>query len=126
MRRHRTRRSPSVVDLSITPATRRRLAHAHFRVDDNATLLMREDADETEIAEAAWRILAQTGGLLDRPAIQKRYGLSRQRTYGLSTNKSFPRPVGTIGDRPVWLAVHVDHYRAHSKPGRRPRNPEAT
>lgn len=130
MRRHRTRRPRSVVaslrvDPSIAPAARRRLAHAHFRVDDDATLLMREDADETEIAEAAWRILTQTGGLLDRPAIQKRYGLSRQRTYGLSTNKSFPRPVGTIGDRPVWLTVHVDHYRAHSKPGRPPRTPEA-
>jgi len=84
-------------------------------------LLVSDAAAEIEIAEAAWRILSQTGGLLDRPAMQKRYGLSRQRAYGLTNNKNFPKPVGQIGDRPVWLTLHVDRYRALSKPGR-PRN----
>ncbi|MGI8846204.1 MAG: hypothetical protein ACR2HC_08550 [Thermoleophilaceae bacterium] len=88
-----------------------------------AVVLVSENADFVEIAEAAWRILEQTGGLLDRPAIQLRYGLTRQRVYELTTaNKSFPPAAGAIGDRPVWLAVHIDAYRAQARTGR-PRTP---
>jgi predicted DNA-binding transcriptional regulator AlpA len=128
MRRHRTRRPPSAV-LSLrlahrtTPALRRRITTSRYNTT-TAVLLVSYDASELEIAEAAWRILTQTGGLLDRPAIQKRYGLTRQRTYELTTSKSFPKPAGVIGDRPIWLTVHVDRYRAQSKPGRPRTTPE--
>jgi predicted DNA-binding transcriptional regulator AlpA len=128
MRRHRTRRSRSAacrvsVDLSTAPALRRRLVGARFRPGgDRGTLLVSQDAADIEIAEAAWRILKQTGGLLDRSAIAQRYGLSRQRTYELTNNKSFPAPVDLIAGRPVWLTLHVDRYRANAQPGR-PRNP---
>jgi predicted DNA-binding transcriptional regulator AlpA len=128
MRRHRTRRpgsaAPSLtVDYSTSPALRRRLADAHYRPgDDTGTLLVNDEAGDIEIAEAAWRILKQTGGLLDRTAIAQRYGLTRQRTYELTTNKSFPAPVDVIAGRPVWLTLHVDRYRARAQPGR-PRNP---
>jgi len=129
MRRHRTRRPPSAVlslrvDHSTPLATRRRITASRYQAP-TAALLVNDDASELEIAEAAWRILTQTGGLVDRPAIQKRYGLTRQRTYELTTNKSFPKPAGTIGDRPVWLTVHVDRYRAQSKPGRPRNTPES-
>ena len=77
-----------------------------------------EHADETEIAEAAWRILKQAGGLVDRSDIARRHGLTRQRAFEITNNKSFPQPVGQIGGRPVWLAVHVDRYRAQARPGR--------
>lgn len=83
---------------------------------------MNDDAGDIAIAEAAWRILKQTGGLLDRSAIALRYGLSRQRTYELTNNKSFPAPVDVIAGRPIWLTLHVDRYRARAQPGR-PRNP---
>ena len=77
---------------------------------------MNDDADDIEIAEAAWRILDQTGGLVDRGDIARRHHLSRQRTYELTNNQSFPKPVGEIGGRPVWLTLHVDRYRAHRGP----------
>ena len=98
---------------------RRRLLGARFRVvDERGTLLVNDDSADIEIAEAAWRILAQTGGLLDRGDIARRYGLSRQRTYELTHNKSFPAAVGKVGDRPVWLTLHVDRYREQAQTGR--------
>jgi predicted DNA-binding transcriptional regulator AlpA len=124
MRRHRTRRQPSAAPLLVVahhtpPALRRLIAGAHYRVgEDSGTLLVNSDASDIEIAEAAWRILEQTGGLLDRTAIADRYELSRQRTYELTNNKSFPKPVGEIGGRPVWLTLHVDRYRARARAGR--------
>ena len=125
MRRHRTRRrgpaAPTVaVQHSTPPAVRRRLLGARFRVVDveRGTLLVNDDSADIEIAEAAWRILAQTGGLLDRGDIARRYGLSRQRTYELTHNKSFPAAVGKVGDRPVWLTLHVDRYREQAQTGR--------
>lgn len=124
MRRHRTRRrgpaAPTVaVQRSTSPALRRRLAGARFRAfDDSPTILVNDDAVDVEIAEAAWRILSQTGGLLDRGDIARRYRLSRQRTYELTHNKSFPAPVGEIGGRPVWLTLHVDRYREQARLGR--------
>jgi predicted DNA-binding transcriptional regulator AlpA len=127
MRRHRTRRQRAAaprltVDFSTTPALRRRLRGARFRPgDDTGVLLVSDQAGDIDIAEAAWRILKQTGGLLDRSAIARRYGLSRQRTYELTNNKSFPAPVDVIAGRPVWLTLHVDRYRAQAQPGR-PRN----
>ncbi|MDQ3849585.1 MAG: hypothetical protein M3296_03085 [Actinomycetota bacterium] len=81
-------------------------------------VLVNDDADTIEIAEAAWRILKQAGGLVDRGDIARRHNLTRQRTFELTNNKSFPRPVGEIGGRPVWLALHVDRYRAQAQPGR--------
>jgi len=131
MRRHRTRRPSSAVltlrvDHRTPPALRRRIAGARFTVATNATLLVSDDVGDIEIAEAAWRILNQTGGLLDRPAMQKRYGLTRQRSYALTNNKSFPAPVGEIGGRPVWLTLHVDRYRARAQPGRPRRDRDDT
>lgn len=79
---------------------------------------MNDSADDVEIAEAAWRILRQTGGLVDRSDIAKRHGLSRQRTYELTNNLSFPEPAGEIGGQPIWLTLHVDRYRAQARPGR--------
>ena len=130
MRRHRTRRqnpaAPSLrVEHSTPPALRRRIAGIRFRVGDpDGIVLVNDTADHIEIAEAAWRILKQTGGLLDRSAIGRRYGLSRQRTYELTNNKSFPAPVDEIGGRPVWLTLHVDRYRAQARPGRPRTEPE--
>ena len=85
---------------------------------------MNDDAGDTEIAEAAWRILEQTGGLVDRGDIARRHGLSRQRTYELTNNRSFPKPVGEVGGRPVWLTLHVDRYRAQARIGRPRRTTE--
>ena len=79
---------------------------------------MTDDAGDIEIAEAAWRILKQAGGLVDRSDIARRYDLTRQRTFEITNNKSFPKPVAEIGGRPVWLTVHVDRYRAQARPGR--------
>jgi len=86
-------------------------------------LLVTDDASDSEIAEAAWRILKQTGGLVDRSDIARRHHLSRQRTYEITNNHSFPEPVGEIGGRPVWLTLHVDRYRAQAHPGRPRRHP---
>jgi predicted DNA-binding transcriptional regulator AlpA len=98
---------------------RRRIAAARFRVGDDAgTLLVNDDARDIEIADAAWRILRCTGGLVDRSAIAQRHSLSRQRTYELTNNLSFPKPVGEIGGRPVWLTLQVDRYRAQAQRGR--------
>jgi predicted DNA-binding transcriptional regulator AlpA len=124
MRRHRTRRrNPAgpvlAVDHRTSPPLRRRLAGARFGlVGDSLTLLVNSDAVDIDIAEAAWRILSQTGGLVDRSDIARRHGLSRQRTYEMTGNLSFPKPVGQIGGRPVWLKLAVDRYRAHAQPGR--------
>jgi hypothetical protein len=124
MRRHRIRRpAPAALTVAlhhgIPHALRRQLAGVRFRVvDDDAALLVSDDAGDVEIAEAAWRILAQTGGLLDRSDIASRYGLTRQRVFELTHNKSFPAAVGEIGGRPVWLTLHVDRYRAQAQPGR--------
>lgn len=129
MRRHRTRRrapaAPTVVlDHSTSPPLRRRIGRSRYRAGDAAgTLLVNDGAADIEIAEAAWRILRQTGGLVDRSDIARRHHLSRQRAYELTNNQSFPKPVGEVGGRPVWLTLHVDRYRAHAKPGR-PRRDE--
>ncbi len=127
MRRHRTRRpTPTTATVALDhrtpPAVRRRITSVRFRLaDQHGRLLVSVDAGEIEIAEAAWRILNQTGGLIDRVDIAKRYGLSRQRAFQMTANNIFPKPVAEIGGRPVWLTVHVDRYRAHARPGR-PRN----
>lgn len=130
MRRQRTRRRrPAALtvalDHSTPPALRRRLAGARFWVeDDMATLLVNDNARDIEIAEAAWRILKRTGGLVDRREIARRHNLTRQRTYELTNNQSFPKPVGEVGGRPVWLTLHVDRYRARAQPGRPRREPD--
>lgn len=124
MRRHRTRRrAPAaltvVFDHTTPPPLRRRLARTRFSArDDVGSVLVNDNASDIEIAEAAWRILKQTGGLVDRSDIARRHNLSRQRVYELTNNLSFPDPVGQIGGRPVWLALHVDRYRAQARPGR--------
>ena len=124
MRRHRTRRrKPAtltvVLDHNTPPPLRRRLARARFKIRDaGAIVLVNDNAGEIEIAEAAWRILKQTGGLVDRSDIARRHQLTRQRAYELTNNISFPSPVGEVGGRPVWLTLHVDRYRARSWPGR--------
>jgi hypothetical protein len=76
--------------------------------------------EDIEIAEAAWRILQHTGGLMDRVDIRERYGQTRQRAFALTNQRYFPDPIGTIGDRPVWLAVHVERYHAQPPPTGRP------
>ncbi len=124
MRRQRTRRrEPTavtvVLDRDTPPPLRRRLARARFSARDRGgVVLVSDDAGDIEIAEAAWRILKQTGGLVDRGDIARRHQLSRQRTYELTNNASFPEPVGEVGGRPVWLTLHVDRYRARARPGR--------
>lgn len=124
MRRQRTRRrTPAavtvVLDHNTPPPLRRRLARARFSARQTGTVvLVNDDAGEIEIAEAAWRILKQTGGLVDRSDIARRHNLSRQRAYELTNNVSFPKPVGEVGGRPVWLTLHVDRYRARARPGR--------
>ena len=124
MRRQRTRRrAPTAVTVALDhntpPPLRRRLARARFSALDTGTVvLVNDDAGDIEIAEAAWRILKQTGGLVDRSDIARRHHLSRQRAYELTNNISFPKPVGEVGGRPVWLTLHVDRYRARARPGR--------
>lgn len=124
MRRQRTRRrEPTAVTVVLAhdtpPPLRRRLAAARFSARDTGTVvLVNDDAGDIEIAEAAWRILKQTGGLVDRSDIARRHHLSRQRAYELTNNVSFPKPVGEVGGRPVWLTLHVDRYRARARPGR--------
>jgi hypothetical protein len=124
MHRHRIRRQRAagprlVVARDIPPALRRLIAGARYRVGDDAgRLLVNDDTSEIEIAEAAWRILQQTGGVSDRSDIARRHNLSRQRTYELTNNQSFPAPVGEVGGKPVWLTLHVDRYRARSRVGR--------
>ena len=86
--------------------------------DDAGIVLVNDDAGDIEIAEAAWRILKQTGGLVDRSDIARRHHLTRQRAYEMTNNHSFPASVGEIGGRPVWLTLHVDRYRARARPGR--------
>ena len=55
---------------------------------------------------------------MDRSDIARRHHLSRRRAYELTKNLSFPKPVGEIGGKPVWLTLHVDRYRAQARPGR--------
>jgi hypothetical protein len=109
MRRHRTRRrEPAtitvVLDHNTAPLLRRRLARARFRIRDaGGIVLVNDNAGDIEIAEAASRILKQTGGPVDRSDIARRHQLTRQRAYELTNNNSFPAPVGEVGGRPVWL-----------------------
>lgn len=117
------RRAPAAPTLHLAPsnppALRRLVTGARYRIaDDRGVLLVNDNAAEIEIAEAAWRILQQTGGLLDRSDIAQRHGLTRQRTFALTKNKGFPKPEGEIGGRPIWLALKVDRYRANSRIGR--------
>lgn len=81
--------------------------------------------DELEIAHAAWRILAASGGLIDRADIARRFDLSRGRVYNLTAQRHFPAPVGEIGGRPVWLAAAVERYRSQPPPVGRPRKDES-
>jgi len=124
MRRHPTPpanpgNTHAAVDHTISAALHRHLRATRFRVgDQHDSLLMNDDDAEIEIAEAACRILRQTGGLVDRSDIARRHGLSRQRTYKMTNNHNFPRPVAEIGGRPVWLTLHVDRYRSQAQPGR--------
>ena len=123
MQRHPSRPASATTNVALdhrTPAAaRRRIGTTRYRPGDAAAItLVSNDADETEIAEAAWRILKQTGGLVDRSDIARRHHLSRQRAYELTNNISFPKPVGEVGGRPVWLTLHVDRYRARARPGR--------
>jgi hypothetical protein len=85
-----------------------------------------ERPDDVEIAEAAWRILASTGGLMDRSDIRRRFGHRRQRTFELTNQRYFPDPVGSIGERPVWLAAHVERYHASPPRSGRPPKTEGT
>lgn len=124
MHRHRTRRqAPAALTVVLAhntpPPLRRRLGSTRFSArDDVGSVLVNDNASDIEIAEAAWRILKQTGGLVDRSDIARRHHLSRQRAYELTNNVSFPKPVGEVGGRPVWLTLHVDRYRARARPGR--------
>ena len=124
MRRHRTRRrAPAALTVVLAhtppPPLRRRLRRTRFSArDETGTVLVNDNAGDIEIAEAAWRILKQSGGLVDRSDIARRHHLSRQRAYELTKNLSFPKPVGEIGGKPVWLTLHVDRYRAQARPGR--------
>lgn len=77
--------------------------------------------DTLEIAQAAWRILNASGGLVDRSEIARRYRLSKTRVHGLTQQRHFPEPVGTIGRTPVWLAAEVQRYRSQPPPVGRPR-----
>lgn len=130
MHSDRTRRRGSAaptlaVARDTPPALRRLVSGARYRIaDDAGLLLVNDDGADIEIAQAAWRILEQTGGVLDRTDIAKRHGLTRQRTFALTKNKGFPDPVGVVGGRPVWIALHVDHYRASSRTGRPRIHPE--
>jgi len=104
---------------------RRVISGSRYRItDDSGILLVNDHGTDIEIAEAAWRILQQAGGVLDRTDIAQRHGLTRQRTFELTKNKSFPKPVGVVGGRPVWIALQVDRYRANARTGRPRIHPE--
>jgi len=81
---------------------------------------MNQGTTQAEIAEAAWRILKSAGGLVNRTDIAARHDIGRQRTYQLTKQRSFPDPVGEVGGQPVWLAIHVEEYRAQTNVGGRP------
>lgn len=130
MHRDRTRRRPPAaptltVVRDTPPALRRLITSARYRIsDDGGILLVNDDGADLEIAQAAWRILQQTGGIQDRSDIAQRHGLTRQRTFELTKNKSFPKSVGVVGGRPVWIALEVDRYRANARTGRPRIHPE--
>jgi predicted DNA-binding transcriptional regulator AlpA len=128
MRRHRIpcRRASarSLVALERWPplALGRALHTGRLRVvGAGAGVLVTGSDDQLEVAQAAWRILAASGGLLDRGDIARRYGLSRSRTFDMTGQRHFPAAVGEIGGRPVWLAAAVDRYRSLPPPVGRPR-----
>jgi hypothetical protein len=92
-----------------------------------SSALATEGDDQQEIAHAAWRIVATTGGLVDRAEIARRYGLSRGRVHQLTGQKHFPAPVhGTGTSHPLWLAVDVEAYRAQPPRVGRPPKPTGT
>lgn len=99
------------------PPDRRRFQPSDGDVQEGTTAT----DEQQEIAHAAWRIVAATGGLVDRAEIARRYDLSRGRVHQLTGQKHFPRPVHGAGTtHPLWLAVDVEVYRAQPPPVGRP------
>jgi predicted DNA-binding transcriptional regulator AlpA len=132
MRRNRSRRLPApagslvALDRWHPLALGRAIQDGRVRVvGAGAAVLVTSADDELEIAQAAWRILAASGGLIDRGDIARRFGLSRGRVYNLTTQRHFPAPVGKIGGRPVWLAAAVERYRSQPPPVGRPRKDDS-
>ena len=107
------RRHPATVCVALACGHRVVIGTGGTRVTDGD--------DQQEIAHAAWRIVAATGGLVDRAEIARRYNLSRGRVHQLTGQKHFPRPVHGAGtSHPLWLAVDVEAYRAQPPPVGRP------
>lgn len=77
-------------------------------------------AEQREFAAAAWQILQQAGGLVGRPEIAERFGISVGRTWHLTRQRHFPDPVAEIAGRQLWLAADVDAYKAEPAPVGRP------
>jgi predicted DNA-binding transcriptional regulator AlpA len=99
----------------------RKLAAAVSR-QDRLHVTSTATSDELEIARAAWRILATSGGVIDRPEIGRRYGLTRARTHALTKQRHFPKPVTPeLAGHPLWLTLEVERYFASPRRPGRPR-----
>ena len=102
-------------------AVRYATARGRLAATAAGSVLVTDSDDQLEIAHAAWRILATTGGLIGRAAIARRYGLSRGRVHNLTSQRHFPRPVqGADTSHPLWLAIDVERYRSRPPPVGRP------
>lgn len=76
--------------------------------------------------QTRWRIardyLAQSGGVIGRVEMAKRWGVSRQRIHQYTEMSDFPAPVGHAGvrkgepDMPVWMAAEVDAWKQEFYP----------
>jgi predicted DNA-binding transcriptional regulator AlpA len=79
------------------------------------------------VARAAKQVrdaIAAGGGLVDRAEIGRRWGVSRTRVGQLLASRDFPKPVASVGGRPLWLAGDVDEWKANRRPPGRPRKSE--
>lgn len=59
---------------------------------------------------AAREALAAADGLAGQVDLAARWGLSKQRVSQLVREPAFPRPVGVVAGRPVWLSAEADRW----------------
>lgn len=76
------------------------------RTSNIATWLTSATAARSAVRDA----LAGCDGLASQADLAKRWRVSRQRVHQLISEPSFPEPVTTVNDHPVWLAAEADTW----------------
>lgn len=79
---------------------------------------MSDDRKPERSARAVWELLTASGGIVTVAEIAGRLDVSRAYASKITRRDDFPRPVDTLGERPVWLWADVEGWRGtERKPG---------